>query len=407
MTRCLLLSGAALVATILFVSAPVAAPKVAPRAATLYLRGGGEAIKAVEAVLREALGARAGVTFRRLETLMEPSTSKTTAAKKALLRVSAAEESLTKRTAKEALVELLDSVSELERHFDVVGAGVQFRAGYVQALGTLSKAYFLMGKREDARRVLSWAVSMDSEFSHDAGRFPKKMKGLFETAHFLAQELGAKKAEIRADPEDAEIWIDGHPKGRSPLLVDLPRGRHLVALRRLGYTSKTVSLELDSDDEVQRMRVKLTPLEGQPLVRLDRALEEARLGRAQAAQQRALELLGVQLIVFGQVVATKAGSFLELYAVGQERGAGRARGRLASPAAAESVLAALFAVPKSGEELPPSGPGFFARMTRSRYFWPVVIGVAGAAAVATVVVATSESTDSRRRLVPILPLLGF
>lgn len=403
-------AAAVFVASALAAVSPVwASPKAESRPATLYLSGVGEGSEAVHGVLREALSKRRGIRFRPLESLLDPAAPKVEAVKKALARIPAVQKLLTNLEVEKGLREISDVVARLEQRFDVVGSDADYRRRYVEALGVLAKARFYAGNEEQARQALGWAVSMDAGFSYDAKRFPPKMKGAFDTVHFLAQELGSKVMEVAAGPGAAEIWVDGKPKGKSRLRARLRRGRHLITARRLGYRSKTVAIVLSSDDELQRLEIKLTPLPGDPLGELDAAVEEARAGKAQVAQRRALALAGVKLLVLGQVVAAKGGSFIELYAVGQRRGVGRARGRLHSAAAAESVFAALFAVPKSGEDLGPKGPGLWSRMTGSRYFWPIVIGVAGAAAVgATVaVVASSESSDRRRRLVPILPLLGF
>ncbi|HVP67568.1 MAG TPA: PEGA domain-containing protein [Anaeromyxobacteraceae bacterium] len=53
---------------------------------------------------------------------------------------------------------------------------------------------------------------------------------------------GVQMLYVTSDPSDAEVWIDGQLRGRSPFNAALPQGSHVVSVTKSGY--RTVSREV-------------------------------------------------------------------------------------------------------------------------------------------------------------------
>ena len=50
---------------------------------------------------------------------------------------------------------------------------------------------------------------------------------------------GVQMLYVTSDPSDAEVWIDGQLRGRSPFNAALPQGSHLVSVAKSGYRTVT------------------------------------------------------------------------------------------------------------------------------------------------------------------------
>ncbi|MCK5801131.1 MAG: hypothetical protein KAI47_28280, partial [Deltaproteobacteria bacterium] len=127
--------------------------------------------------------------------------------------------------------------------------------------------------------------------------------------------------------------------------------------------------------------------------------------------------LGVDLLFLGRVKENGDTFQLALYAYDKAAGrvVGHAKGTvrvLMVEDDIDKVLDGVFAAIKVTRMPPtpkPQGPGFFARMVGSKWFWPVVGVVAGAAAIAgaTVGIVAATQSDHRRRNAILLPAFSY
>ena len=59
-----------------------------------------------------------------------------------------------------------------------------------------------------------------------------------------ATQIDYAGLEIRSEPSDAEVWVDGSRLGWTPLNDSVPAGAHLVEVKRAGYRSQIDSVDL-------------------------------------------------------------------------------------------------------------------------------------------------------------------
>jgi hypothetical protein len=56
---------------------------------------------------------------------------------------------------------------------------------------------------------------------------------------------------VLSDPPDAEVWVDGQLRGRSPFYAALAQGSHAVSVTKAGYRNVTRDLVLTSGQSVE------------------------------------------------------------------------------------------------------------------------------------------------------------
>ncbi len=62
---------------------------------------------------------------------------------------------------------------------------------------------------------------------------------------------GVQQLLVYSDPSEAEVWVDGHAKGRTPFSIVLPHGTHSVSLVKPGYRTLTRETVLAPDRSVE------------------------------------------------------------------------------------------------------------------------------------------------------------
>lgn len=368
------------------------------------------------AALRRALVLRDEVRIVSLDPLLRPPTS-TKRVDAAFELVGKGELQLANLEVENGLKTIEGAVATLEQQFHLIGADKERRGKYVKALTALALAHFLAGNKSKTSEWLSRALVMDPKIDYDKKRFPPKMKEVFDAVHFLSQELGKGRSRVSTSPGTADVWVNGKLLGRAPVEAsDLTVGRNLVTATAKGYKAKTQALNV-AGKEPMAVKVTLEPLPGEPLALLTGAADDVVKGNTTLAAQVAKKV-DAELLVLAQVKSMGDGFDVALYAYDAKVGkvVGKTRGTVSMLAAEKDlsrVFDTLFASIRTTRQPPkpkPSGPGLFARMYKSKYFWPVVGAIAGAAAIAGatvgIVVATNGS-DRRRQLLPILPAVSF
>lgn len=99
--------------------------------------------------------------------------------------------------------------------------------GYV----VMGLTHFAQKRHKVAEDDFSEALRLDPERSLDPRFFPPKVVKFFNRVQ-EQQEKSGSEIRVEADPQGAEVWINGVFKGLTPLVLsDFPAGRHRLRVR--------------------------------------------------------------------------------------------------------------------------------------------------------------------------------
>jgi hypothetical protein len=164
-----------------------------------------------------------------------------------------------------------DPKKQADRHFKN-GVELYNEAKYAEALAEFERAYslaphpFVLYNLAGSHRALSHyeeAVHFYNRFlTEGPGIVDKKTlaKGKSELAE-LTKIIAT--VEVETAPGDAELFIDGKPRGQGTAPVILGPGEHTFVARKAGYKEASKTLRLASGDE-QRVALALEPLPPDP-----------------------------------------------------------------------------------------------------------------------------------------------
>ena len=115
---------------------------------------------------------------------------------------------------------------------------------YLRASLYLARTWEVLGKQEAADKVLDDIARLQPDLSTLLERFPPGFRTrVAERASQLPPRRGSLR--IESQPQRAEVWINGHLRGRTPLVVsDLPGGTHTVTTSLTGHRSTTRNVEI-------------------------------------------------------------------------------------------------------------------------------------------------------------------
>jgi hypothetical protein len=75
---------------------------------------------------------------------------------------------------------------------------------------------------------------------------------------------GTGSLQVSANVPEADVWVDGEPAGRTPVVRRLKPGKHLVQVAKAGYVvSEPRWVEVAEGDEAD-VQVRLVPLSTGP-----------------------------------------------------------------------------------------------------------------------------------------------
>ncbi|MEM1022224.1 MAG: PEGA domain-containing protein [Myxococcota bacterium] len=128
----------------------------------------------------------------------------------------------------------------------------------VRALELLARAHLLSGaifmargRFEAGRNRLQRALDIDPELDPSRARFSPRV--ISELAALRERSRPTGRLEIQAEPNGAQVFLDGRPRGQTPaILNDVPEGRHLLRVSRVGHVSHLSSVEVRSDELTHR-----------------------------------------------------------------------------------------------------------------------------------------------------------
>ncbi len=385
----------------------------APEKATFFADGMGKGqTKAVAAALERALATRAEVELTPIKKLVGPG-DRLPVVKEAFAKIDKGEMDLANMEIDKGLRAVAAGIKELEKSFDVVGPDRLLHARYVKALTTLGLAYFLAGDNSKTSEWLSCALVMNPKTDYDKKRFPPRMKKVFDTVHFFIAEVGKGKGRVDTSPSGALVSINGKAFGRAPTIAEgLQVGRNLVTVTAMGYQPQTVVMNVQGGKTVAVVKVSLKKLAGDPMAQLSKASTSIMAGGTSASKTVARSL-GVELLLLAKITGAADRFQVKLYAYDAKIDTivGRAKGTINTLEAEKDInklvdsLFAAIRVTRSPPKPEPKRPGFFSRMVSSKWFWPVVGAVAGAAVIAgaTVGIVLATSGDNTARNAILLP----
>ncbi len=98
---------------------------------------------------------------------------------------------------------------------------------------------------------------------------------------------GMQQVLVYSDPPEAEVWLDGQSRGRTPFSAVLPHGTHTVSLVKTGYKTVTRDIVLAPDRSVElnitlQKGMSTVPLPPPPVVAAPPALAAAPPAKAGA-----------------------------------------------------------------------------------------------------------------------------
>ncbi len=123
---------------------------------------------------------------------------------------------------------------------------------FTQALTYLGASYVFLGKKKEGMRVFKRLLIINPKAKLDPMLFPPSLSSTF--AKVLENLKNKHKAEVllKSDPQQAEIWIDGQEKGRTPKKLSILPGRHVIRLIHSGYkpTGRSVEIRAGARKEI-------------------------------------------------------------------------------------------------------------------------------------------------------------
>jgi PEGA domain len=205
------------------------APKIGPR---------------LRAKVRSALADDAKLSVRSVELGVEPATGPLDLADAATIQSSRMFDEL---DLDDARTDAVKAIAGYEEHLPQLvqrdGNAKRLRDAHM----LLAKINFFASNPDAAKEALRRAFVLDPKLAYSPSVFPMQMKRVVIEARLLFDTLGAGVINVRSEPPDAEIWLNGMKlPHRTPSRLDAEPGPNTVELRLPGYRAVRRSAEVVS-----------------------------------------------------------------------------------------------------------------------------------------------------------------
>lgn len=393
------------------------------RTATLYIHHGAKPrlqSRTVGRTLENFLKEREEVKFTSLDYVLESAKLARKQVAKADKLVKAAKTSVANLEVDQGVKQLENALKLYERFFHRLAKNKKSVHKYAGLLADLAMAHFLAGNEEGARQALLQAFGLHPKMEFDPKRFPPQMKRTFDESSFLADELGTGNAQVTTDPPVCEVWANGKFVGYAPQTVrGLTAGRNLMTLTRPGYATRTVPVNVEGGADMAQVTAELSSLRGAPAKMLTAALKEVRAGKAGKATAAAARRMGQDVLMLARMEGQDDIVMVTVWAYDRKAKKITAKAKATAssldpdPEVGELVTILARALgqrarPRVPVRPAPPSESWFSSFRKSKYFWPVVGGVAAAVVVTGASVgiyygAQGGEKDNRRRNLILLP----
>jgi hypothetical protein len=388
--------------------------KRGPTATFHMLRRSGNALqaRAVSEAIQIQLGMREDLRFTQLREIFEPASAADKQLKEAAAEAAKGKASLDNLEINEGVAALERAVKIEQRVFHVLSVAADGMNRHVALLGDLALAHFLAGDKDKCQAALTQAFTLSPRQEFDTKKYPPQMRRLFDATHFLMDELGTGSLRVNTTPQGAEVRANGSLLGFSPVVArSLPATNNLITVSLPGYRTRTTSVTVDHD-KLGNVTIPLEVSPGGGASLLQAAMVE--IARDSAPRSMSQLARHLQRRVLFLATADVRDDVVETSVTVYDDAAGRilglASGRLTADSEAEtntlvSSMIALLSRPAINPRKPRTGGDpWLKRFYRSRYFWPIVGGVAGAAVIGAgvslgVYYGTRQSGDRSRRFI--------
>ncbi|MDP2340936.1 MAG: PEGA domain-containing protein [Deltaproteobacteria bacterium] len=194
--------------------------------------GSARAAVQVATAAREAIAADTALTVIDLEALLDA-----TDAPPAAARITEARRLKDKADLGLSMVDLPVAADAYATALVAFEQGAAALTNINEVVDTLEKqatTFALQGETASAKQSYDKALALDPGFRLAADA-PPRAKKIFDDVVKGWRTPPMGQLTVYATTGAAEVWVDGVPRGASPLTLDVPAGRHLVRVYREGY----------------------------------------------------------------------------------------------------------------------------------------------------------------------------
>lgn len=208
--------------------------------------GASTAATLVAPALRDAFAGDGRFTLPDLEALLDD-----VPAPPAVARLEEARKQKSKADLALSIVDLpvaADAYAQALVAYEQGAASLTDVAEVVETFNAQATTFALQGDRAAAESAWARALALDPGHRLPADAAPR-VKKIFDTVLKTWTNPPMGQLTVYSTSGAAEVWIDGVPRGASPLTVDVPAGRHLVRVAREGFRTWGGAVEVKKGQE--------------------------------------------------------------------------------------------------------------------------------------------------------------